>query len=99
MFPNIKKLTLLNLREQIATVMKKLLSTVVWETQLRVMIKNNLNWTENSKQPATKAMGAFFLQIEPRLSQDCTIITKMNANTGYVEPILTYASHTWLVRS
>ena len=39
--------------------------------------------------------GAFF-QIKRILSQKCTIITKLNAYNGYVVPILTIASQTWL---
>ena len=40
-------------------------------------------------------MGAFF-QIKRSLSQKCAIISKLNTYTGYVVPILTFASQTWL---
>ena len=96
MMPNIKKSTILNLLgEQSATLMKKSLPNVQIQRDLGVMISNNLSWNENSNRRATKAMGAFF-QIKRSLSQKCAIITKLNAYTGYVVPILTFASQTWL---
>ena len=52
------------------------------------MISNNLSWNENRNR---RALGAFF-QIKRSLSQKCGFITKLNAYTGYVEPILTLAS-------
>ena len=96
MMPNIKKSTLLNLRgEQNATLMNKSLSTVQVQRDLGVVISNNVSWNENSNRRATKAMAAFF-QIKRSLSQKCAIITKLNAYTGFVVPILTFASQTWL---
>ena len=75
--------------------MKKSLSNVQIQRDLGVMISNNLSWNENSYRRATKAMGAFF-QIKLSLSQKCAIQAKLNAYTGYVVPIRTFASQKWL---
>ena len=44
-----------------------------------------------------KALNALF-QIKLRLTKQCTILTKLNAITGYIVPIATHPSPAWLLK-
>ena len=96
MLPNIKKSTLLSIRGNLrATLMRNLLTTVKEQRDLGLIVSSNLSWDENGNRQASKAMNALF-NIKRSLTKNCSNETKVNAYTGYVMPIATYASQTWL---
>ena len=96
MLPNIKKSTLLSIRSNLrATLMRHPLTTVKEQRDLGLNVSSNLNWDENGSHRASKAMNALF-NIKRNLTKNFSNETKVNAYTGYVVPIATYASPTWL---
>ena len=67
------------------------------ETQkdLGLVITKSLTWHNNYQQRTNKALKALF-SLKRNLSSNCSINVKINAFTGYVMPILTYCSQSWL---
>ena len=67
------------------------------ETQkdLGLVITKSQTWHNNCQQRTNKALKALFSPIR-NLSSNCSINVKINAFTGYVMPILTYCSRSWL---
>ena len=67
------------------------------ETQkdLGLVLTKSLTWHNNCQQRTKKALKALF-SLKRNLSSNCSINVKINAFTGYVMPILTYCSQSWL---
>ena len=67
------------------------------ETQkdLGLVITKSLTWHNNCQQRTNKALKALF-SLKRNLSSICSINVKIIAFTGYVMPILTYCSQSWL---
>ena len=70
------------------------------ETQkdLGLVITKSPTWHNNCQQRTNKALKALF-NLEGNQSSNCCINVKINAFTGYVMPILTYCSQSWLPRN
>lgn len=96
MRPNTKKSHVLNIKGQINA---KLLGESLTETKsqrdLGLIVQSNLTWRDNCSLRSTKAMNALF-QIKRNISKASHWTTRLNAYTGYVVPIVTYASQAWL---
>ena len=63
--------------------------------RLGLIVNDSLNWTENCSKRCSKGLSALF-QIKRNLSERTHWTTKLNAYTGYVVPILTYAAKAWM---
>ena len=65
------------------------------QKDLGFVITKTLTWHNNCQQRTNKALKALF-SLERNLSSNCSINVKINAFTGYVMPIFTYCSQSWL---
>ena len=95
MQPNIKKSTLLGIKGDLkASLLNKNLSSVNSQRDLGLIVSNKLTWNENSSRRTSKAISALF-QVKRSLTMKSSVTTRLNAYTGYVLPIVTYASQAW----
>ena len=97
MQPNIKKSTLLGIKGDLkASLLNKNLSSVNSQRDLGLglIVSNKLTWNENCSRRTSKAISAL-LQIKRSLTMKSSVTTMLNAYTGYVVPIVTYASQAW----
>ena len=95
MQPNIKKSTLLGIKGDLkASLLNKNLSSVNSQRDLGLIVSNKLTWNENCSRRTSKAISALF-QIKRNLTMKSSVTTRLNAYTGYVVPIVTYASQAW----
>ena len=94
MQPNVKKSRLLGIKGDFkASLLKKNLSSVNSQRDLGLIVSNKLTWNENCSR-TSKAISALF-QIKRSLTMKSSVTTRLNAYTGYVVPIVTYASQAW----
>ena len=92
MQPNIKESTIISFKGDLkATLMSITLNFLDTQEELRLMVYCKLTRNDNCSGRATKAIKAFY-QINRSLFHKCTIQAKLNACTGYLVPIVTYAS-------
>ena len=95
MQPNIKKSTLLGIKGDLkASLLNKNLSSVNSQRDLGLIVSNKLTWNKNCSRRTSKAISALF-QIKRSLTMKSSGTTRLNAYTGYVVPIVTYASQAW----
>ena len=93
--PTSKKSTLLGIKGDLkASLLNKNLSSVNSQRDLGLIVSNKLTWNENCSRRTSKAISAL-LQIKRSLTMKSSVTTRLNAYTGYVVPIVTYASQAW----
>ena len=95
--PNLKNFVLLLFRGNLpATLLEgTLLASVKTQQDLGFVLSNKLTGSKKCSRTKIKPPFVFF-QSKRSLTKRCTILTKSNACTGYVVPIATYPSPTWL---
>ena len=93
---NIKKTKVMNFKGNLtANLQGNQVLTTKSQKDLGIIISNNLNWNENFGKRCNEGMNALH-QLKRNLSQKPHWTTRLNAYTGYVVPILTYASQAWM---
>ena len=93
MIPNVKKTLLPIIKNELsARLLDNCIEPCREQTDLGLILICNLTKNSNCHQRSAKAMSALF-QIKRNLIVNCSVKTKLNAYTGYIVPIVTYASH------
>ena len=95
MKPNIEKTHLLNVKSELsARLLDNCIEPCKEQRDLGLIVSCNLSWNSNCHQSSAKAMSTLF-QIKRNLVVNCSVKTKLDAYTGYIVPIVTYASQAW----
>ena len=64
------------------------------QKDLGVLISKDLFWTENCNQRRTKSLKSLWF-LKRNISFKSTTKAKLNAYTGYVVPVISYACEVW----
>ena len=95
MTPNTKKSHIVNIKRKLnGNLLDSPLEPVELQRDLGLIVHQNLNRSKNCQIRSKKVMNALF-QVKRNLTSACHWKVKLNACTGYVVPIATYASQTW----
>ena len=93
--PNIKKLHLLKIKSELsARLLDNCIEPCKEQRDLDLIVSCNLTWISNCHQRSAKALSALF-QIQRNIAVNCSVKTKLHACTGFIVPIVTYASQAW----
>ena len=70
------------------------LASALYQRDLGVLMINNLTWRLNCNTRLNKAWRAFYF-LKRNISKIASWKTKLNAYTGFVVPVVAYASQVW----
>ena len=92
MILNVDKINILCIKGETQT--NGRLKTVTSQKDLGVIMSNSLSWSENCSRRTLKGGRTLYCLIR-NTSKHVSLETKLNADAGYVVPVLTYASQVW----
>ena len=92
---NEKKCSLLVIKGDMSAQLKNVsINQPSVQRDLGLSVENGLGWNENCSRRSANALKALF-KIRRNVTKKCNIQNKIHAYTGYVMPVLTYASQAY----
>ena len=89
---NTGKSTLVHFKNELEGQIKgNILKIETEQNDLGILVTPTLSWNVNESKRCQKSLSGFY-SLKRNLSKNCPITSKLNANTGYVVPIVVYAA-------